>query len=50
MVNKPVVELKKDLENTKEAVDIRIKGLEKTEKRITEQLKGLQAKLAKFIK
>lgn len=50
MVSKPVDELKKDLENTMEAVDIRVKGLEKTEKRLTEQLKDLQKKLEKLIK
>lgn len=50
MVSKPVTELKKDLENTQEAIDIRIKGLEKTEKRLTEQLRELQKKLEKFLK
>lgn len=50
MVSKPVPELKKDLENTKEAVDIRMRGLEKTEKRLTQQLKDIQQKLQKFIK
>lgn len=50
MVSKPVSELKKDLKNTKEAVDIRMKGLEKTEKRLMQQLKDIQVKLQKFIK
>jgi len=50
MVTKPVAELKKELEDTKEAIDIRIKSLEKTEKRFTTQLKDLQEKLKKIIK
>jgi prefoldin beta subunit len=50
MVSKPVAELKKDLANTQEAIDIRLKSMEKTEKRMTEQLKDLQAKLQKLIK
>lgn len=50
MVSKPVEELKKDLESTKEAIEIRIKSLEKTEKRFSDQLKDLQEKLKKIIK
>ena len=50
MISKPVEELKKDLENTKEAIDIRMSGVEKTEKRLTEQLRTIQLKLQKLIK
>ncbi len=50
MVKKPVEELKKELNNTKEVVDIKIKSLEKTEKQLTEQLKNLQEKLKKIVK
>lgn len=50
MIGKPVSELKKELKETKETVDIRIKGLEKTEKRINNKLKELQVKLKEVIK
>lgn len=50
MVSKPVEELKKEVEETKEAVDIRIKSLEKTEERINTRLKELQEKLREVIK
>lgn len=50
MVNKPVEELKKELTETKENVDIRIKSLEKNEERITNKLKELQTKLKEVFK
>jgi len=50
MVSKPVEELKKDLEETKEAIEIRIKSVEKTEKHLVDQLKGMQERLKKIIK
>jgi len=43
MVSKPVEELEKELNETKEDADLRIKSLEKTEERITAKLKELQA-------
>jgi len=45
MVSKPVAELKKELTDTKEEVDIRIKSLEKTEERLNGKLKELGEKL-----
>jgi len=45
MVSKPVAELKKELVETKEEVDIRIKSLEKTEERLNTKLKELGEKL-----
>lgn len=50
MVSKPVEELKKELKETKETIDIRIKSLEKTEERITNRLKELQTKLKDIVK
>jgi len=50
MLNKPVAELKKELSDTKEAIEIRVSGLEKTEKRLIDKLKDMQIKLAKIIK
>ena len=45
MVSKPVEELKKELNETRENINIRIKSLEKTEERISEKLKELQKKI-----
>ena len=45
MISKPVADLKKELAENKEAIDVRIKSLEKTEERITARLKELQEKL-----
>ena len=45
MISKPVSELKKDLQESKEALEIRIKSLEKTEERANSKLKELQDKL-----
>jgi prefoldin beta subunit len=50
MVSKPVEELKKDLSEMKETVEVRIKGLEKTEERMVNKLKELQDKLKDVIK
>lgn len=49
MVSKTVEELKKDLGETKEAVEVRMKSLEKTEERINSKLKELQEKLREVI-
>jgi prefoldin beta subunit len=45
IVSKSVEELKKDVAENKEAVEIRIKSLEKTEEKINNKLKELQEKL-----
>ena len=50
MVSKPVAELKTELKEAKEEVDVRVKSLEKTEERLTTKLKELQAKLKEVIK
>lgn len=50
MISKPAKELKKELEENKEAIGIRIQSLKKAEDRINAQLKELQEKLKKFIK
>jgi prefoldin beta subunit len=50
MVNKPVEELKKELNETKENIDVRIKSLEKNEERINNKLKDLQTRLKEVIK
>ena len=50
MISKPVEELKKELKETKENIDIRIGSLEKSEGRISDKLKELQNKLKEVIK
>ena len=50
MVSKPVAELKKELEEAKEAIGVRMKSLEKAESRVNEQLRELQERLKKFVK
>lgn len=45
MISKPVEELKKELNETKEMIDVRIKSLEKTEERINSKMNELQEKL-----
>lgn len=50
MIAKPAEDLKKDLEETKEALSIRLKSLEKNEQKLTDQLKELQEKLKEVIK
>ena len=50
MVIKPVDELKKELAETKEAIEIRMQSLEKTEEKITLKLKELEGELRKLIK
>jgi prefoldin beta subunit len=43
MVSKDVEELKRELQEMKEEAELRIRSLEKTEERITNKLKELQA-------
>jgi prefoldin beta subunit len=50
MISKPVGELKSELEEVKENIDIMIKSLEKSEERLTGRLKELQEKLQEFMK
>jgi prefoldin beta subunit len=50
MVNKPVEDLKKELQESKETIEVRIKSLEKTEERINNKLKELQTKLNEMVK
>jgi prefoldin beta subunit len=45
MISKPIEELKKELSETKENIDIRIKSLEKTEEKISSKLREIQEKL-----
>lgn len=50
MVSRPVEELKKELSETKEAIEVRISSLEKTEEKVTGKLKELEAELRKLVK
>lgn len=50
MVNKPVDDLKNELNEKKEDIDVKIKSLEKSEKKINDGLKGLQTKLKEQMK
>ncbi len=50
MVEKPIEEIKKELSEEKEALEIKIKSLEKTEERIAGKLKELQSKLESVLK
>lgn len=50
MVSKPVDEIKKDLEEAKEGIELKIKSLEKNEERINNKLKELQTKLKEVMK
>lgn len=50
MINKPVEELKKDLEEAKESIELKIKSLEKSEEKINNKLKELQSKLQEGMK
>lgn len=50
MVSKSVEELKKELNETKENVDLRIKSLEKNEERVNNKLKDLQEKIKEVMK
>ncbi len=50
MINKPVEEIKKELDENKELVGVRIKSLEKTEEKLNDKLKELQTKLKEVMK
>ena len=50
MVIKPVEELKKELGETKEAIEVRMGSLEKTEEKVTGKLKELETELRKLVK
>jgi len=50
MISKPAEELKKELKDIEEALKVRIESLEKTEKHLTDRLKGLQEKLKEILK
>lgn len=45
MVKKPVTEIKKELNENKEALELKIKSLEDIEKRLNTKLKDLEEKL-----
>ena len=49
MVSKSIPDLKKEVEENKEALDVRIKSLEKTEEKINTKLKELQEKLREIV-
>ncbi len=50
MVSKPVEELKKELGETKEAIEVRTSSLGKTEEKIAGKLKELETELRKLVK
>jgi prefoldin beta subunit len=50
MVNKPIEDLKKELQENKETVEVRLKNLEKIEEKINNKLKDLQDKLKDVMK
>ena len=50
MISKSLEELTKELQETKENVEIKIKSMEKTEERVTNKLKELQSKLKEVMK
>ena len=50
MISKNVEELKKELEETKENVDLKIKSLEKAEEKVNNKLKELQTTLKERIR
>ena len=50
MVIKPVEDLKKELTETKEAIEVRINSLGKTEEKVTGKLKELETELRKLVK
>ncbi len=50
MVSKPVEELKKELGETKEAIEVRVNSLGKTEEKITGKLKEMETELRKLVK
>jgi prefoldin beta subunit len=50
MVSKTVEELKKELTDMKETIELRVKSLEKNEERVSSKLKELQEKLKEVIK
>ena len=50
MVNKSILNLKKELAESKESIDLKIRSLEKNEERLTERIKDLQTKLKEVIK
>ncbi len=50
MVSKPVEEMKKELAETKEAIEVRIQSLGKTEEKITTKLKEMETELRKLVK
>ena len=50
MVSKPVEELKKELQDTKETVEVRMKSFDKTEEKLNNKLKELQEKLQVMMK
>lgn len=50
MISKPVEELKKELGETKEAIEVRVNSLGKTEEKITGKLKEMETELRKLVK
>lgn len=50
MVKKPTEDIKKDLKDTKEALNVRMTSLKKTEKQLTTKLNELQEKLKEILK
>ena len=50
MISKPVEELKKELNETKDAIDVKIKSYEKMEEKLNSKLKELQVKLQGVMK
>ncbi len=50
MVSRPVEDLKKELAETKEAIDVRMASLGKTEEKITGKLKEMETELRKLVK
>ena len=50
MISKPIEDIKKDLDEMKETIEVRLKSFDKMEEKVNSKLKELQAKLKEVIK
>lgn len=50
MISKPIEDIKKDLDEMKETIGVRLKSFDKMEEKVNSKLKELQAKLKEVIK
>jgi len=50
LIKKPITELKKEMQDKKEDIDVKVKSLEQTEEKVSSKLKEMEPKVREILK